>query len=116
MIGPAAPEPTPSNTSALVALKAYRRALGLCYKCAAKWSKDHKCAPEVLHAIHDLWESLSLDDSEVPVPTPPDSDAPEQLFLALSKATVSGAPASRTVQFDGYMEHVPMHILVDSGS
>jgi hypothetical protein len=116
VIGPAAPEPTTGNASALAALKSYRRALGLCYKCAAKWSKDHKCAPEVLHAVHDLWESLLSADTEVPVPTPPNADAPEQLFLALSKAAVSGAPASRTVQFDGYMEHVPVHILVDSGS
>jgi hypothetical protein len=69
-----------------------------------------------LHAVHDLWESLLSADTEVPVPTPPNADAPEQLFLALSKAAVSGAPASRTVQFDGYMEHVPVHILVDSGS
>lgn len=36
--------------------------------------------------------------------------------MNLSKATVSGAPNARTVQFDGYMEHVHVHILVDSGS
>ena len=57
--GPAPTEGAPNSTSALGALKAYRRALGLCYKCAAKWSKDHKCALEVLHVVHDLWESLS---------------------------------------------------------
>jgi hypothetical protein len=34
------------------ALCAYRRALGLCYKCSEKWSKDHRCSPTVqLHAV-----------------------------------------------------------------
>lgn len=75
MNGPAVLEPSLGNASALATLKAYRGALGLRYKCAAKWSKDHKCAPEVLHAVHDLWESLSSDDSEVPAPTPTDSNA-----------------------------------------
>ena len=35
----------------LVAVKAYRKDMGLCYKCGVKWSKDPKCSPEVLHAI-----------------------------------------------------------------
>jgi hypothetical protein len=39
------------------ALRAYRRALGLCYKCSEKWSKDHMCSPTVqLHAVQELWE------------------------------------------------------------
>jgi hypothetical protein len=34
------------------ALRAYRRAKGLCQYCADKWSKDHKCADTVqLHAL-----------------------------------------------------------------
>jgi hypothetical protein len=37
--------------SKLAAIKSYRKALGLCYTCGAKWSKDHKCSPEVLLAI-----------------------------------------------------------------
>lgn len=46
----AAPTATesPAATSVdakLTAVKAYHRALGLCYKCGDKWSKDHKCAP-----------------------------------------------------------------------
>jgi hypothetical protein len=36
------------------AVKAYRRALGLCFKCNTKWSKDHVCAPEVLHVVDAL--------------------------------------------------------------
>jgi len=39
-------------------IKSYRRALGLCFKCGAKWSKDHKCSPEVLLAVEGIWGSL----------------------------------------------------------
>lgn len=72
-------QPTPQVTfasssdavSKLLALKQYRRALGLCYKCGAKWSKDHKCAPEVLHAVHDIWEAMSSDsEPEENLPEP----------------------------------------------
>jgi hypothetical protein len=34
------------------ALRSYRRALGLCYKCNERWTKDHMCAPTVqLHVV-----------------------------------------------------------------
>jgi hypothetical protein len=46
----------------LHAVKAYWKALGLCYKCGAKWSKDHTCPPEVLLAVEALWDSF--DNSE----------------------------------------------------
>lgn len=36
----------------LVALRAYRRAKGLCQRCAEKWSRDLQCPPTVqLHAL-----------------------------------------------------------------
>jgi hypothetical protein len=47
----------------MAAVKAYRRALGLCFKCNAKWSKDHVCEPEVLHAVDALWDFFSSEDS-----------------------------------------------------
>jgi hypothetical protein len=49
LAAPAA-KPRPPKTS-LVALKAYHRAMGLCFKYDVKWSKDHQCAPEVLFAV-----------------------------------------------------------------
>jgi len=112
--GPAPTEAAPNSTSALGALKAYRRALGLCNKCITKWSKDHKCALEVLHVVHDLWESLSSSATEDL--TDSATVATEQIFLALSKSTVSGAPASRIVQFLGSLEGIPVSILLYSGS
>jgi hypothetical protein len=44
-------------------LRSYRRAMGLCYKCNERWSREHKCAPTVqLHAVQELWELFQLED------------------------------------------------------
>ncbi|CAD6230095.1 unnamed protein product [Miscanthus lutarioriparius] len=100
--------------SKLSALKAYRRAMGLCFKCGLKWSKDHKCSQEVLHAVQDIWESLSAIGA--PLPGEDVSTAPEQLFLAISSAVTSGAPAYSTIQFVDTLGGIPVTILLDSGS
>ncbi|CAN6333957.1 unnamed protein product [Urochloa humidicola] len=69
-------------------LKAYRRARGLCDRCAEKWHPGHQCAASVqLHAVQELLELFAVDTDEAPSP-PVASDASqsssEQLFLALS--------------------------------
>lgn len=100
--------------SKLAALKGHRKALGLCYKCGAKWSRDHKCPPEILNAVEAIWETLESEDSHNTQPEVSHSE--EQLFLAISKAAVLGTPASRTVRFAGSIQGVPVVILLDSGS
>jgi hypothetical protein len=53
----------PSVDDKLRALKQYRRACGLCDRCAEKWVYGHKCAATVqLHAIQELWELLPEED------------------------------------------------------
>jgi hypothetical protein len=37
-------------------------------------------------------------------------------MLALSKSAVSGIPAAHTVQLMGFLQKVPVQILIDSGS
>jgi hypothetical protein len=49
-----AAEARESSSSKITAIKSYRKALGLCYKCGAKWFKDHKCSPEVLLAVEAI--------------------------------------------------------------
>jgi hypothetical protein len=95
-------------------MKSYQRALGLCYKCSAKWSKDHQCAPEVLHAVEAFWEFCT--DEEEPEEESDTTKVTEQVCLATSKAAVSSSPAARTVHLVGYIVDIPMQILVDSGS
>lgn len=104
----------PPTDAALKALKAYRRALGLCFKCNAKWSKDHRCAPGILHAVEAIWDSFSSDDSLASS----DMDSPdtEHIFLAISKFATTGVFAPRTVCLLGHIQQLPIQVLVDSGS
>ena len=104
----------PPADAKLSALKAYRRALGLCYKCGAKWSKDHRCSLEVLHAVDVLWDSFSSDDSLAD--SCPGTWSPEQILLALSNSAISGVPAARTIRLTGKLQDIPVHILIDSSS
>ncbi|CAD6218216.1 unnamed protein product [Miscanthus lutarioriparius] len=105
----------PSVTDAkLAAIKSYRRALGLCFKCGVKWSEDHKCAPEVLHVVGVLWDSFSEEDCSAALDS--NSALDEQLCLALSKAASSGSAAARTIRFQGSIGGIPAILLLDSGS
>jgi transposase InsO family protein len=117
----------PSSTKAAVkpprladdkmgALRAYRRARGLCDKCAQKWHRGHVCSDTIqLQAIQEVFdlfpvEPLSLEEEDT-------SASPEDtLFLAISNAAVSGGSARRTIQFHGLMQHEHLLVLVDSGS
>jgi hypothetical protein len=88
--------------------------MGLCYKCAAPWTKEHKCAPEVLLAIEAVWNDYDHDD--VAESSTPACEADEQVFLAISKAVVLGNSSARTVWFARYIQGQPVHILIDSNS
>ena len=95
-------------------VKAYWKALGLCYKCGAKWSKDHTCSPKVLLAVEALWDSF--DNSKDGCSEHQDKPVTEQLFVAISKAAALGACAARTIWFSGTVAGHPTLILIDSGS
>jgi hypothetical protein len=111
-----------SRTSSLetkaAALRSYRRAMGLCYKCNERWSREHKCAPTVqLHAVQELWELFQLEDEGNGYPTSQCSEPPtDLLLLAVSKAAVTGFQAPRTVKLVGSIQNKVISILVDSGS
>jgi hypothetical protein len=106
---------TPASSEGLLsALKSYRRGLGLCFNCGAKWSKDHKCPPEVLLAVEGIWDSLidSGEDSCSTATEPPDA----QLFLTLSKAAIGSSVPGRAIYFSGSVQSHAVSVLIDSGS
>jgi len=96
-------------------VKAYRRALGLFYKCGTKWSKDHTCLPEVMLVVEALWDSFdaSEDCHSKHVEEPP---AEQLCCVAISKAAALGSSASRTIRFSGTVAGIPALILIDLGS
>lgn len=84
----------------MAALRAFRRAKGLCVRCAERWSRDHTCPDKVqLHAIQEVWDVLQSDDSEDQQTVL--SEPQQQLFLAVSAAAFSGEEAPKTMQFKG---------------
>jgi len=97
----------------LAAVKAYRRAKGLCYKCGTKWAPNHKCAPTVsLHMVEELWQLL---------PESPEANQSEQYdsgedLMAISLHAVNGTDTLKTIRVMGKILDQHPLILVDSGS
>lgn len=73
----------------MAALRAYRRAKGLCHTCGEKWSWEHRCGPTVqLHVVQELWEliqelNLEIEQSE-------DGHSQGDELMAISVAAVHG--------------------------
>jgi hypothetical protein len=65
----------------MAVLKAYRRALGQCYKCWEKWFHNHTCSPTIqLHVVQELWELLQLQADDDHSSPPPEEQSNAQLF------------------------------------
>jgi hypothetical protein len=97
------------------ALCTYRCAMGLCYQCGKKWSRDHTCSQMVqLHVVQELWELFQLEDGHTEQQSSP-ADNSEELFLAISKAVVMGVDAPRAVKLLGSIQDHSVTMLVDSG-
>lgn len=91
----------------LVALRAYRRAKGLCDKCAEKWSRDHRCAATVqLHAMQEVWELFHLEDTDTSSAADDTDDS--QLCVAISMDALSGTSGPKTLQMHGMLGDTPV--------
>ncbi|WVZ95411.1 LOW QUALITY PROTEIN: hypothetical protein U9M48_041179 [Paspalum notatum var. saurae] len=98
------------------ALRAYRRARGLCVKCAEKWSKGHRCAEAVqLHAVQELLELFQLEDDSAAGSSEQDISG-DQLFLTMTLAAVAGGTSPRSMCVRGMIQGHFIRILLDSGS
>jgi hypothetical protein len=107
---------TRSTDDKLSSLKAYRRARGLCDKCAEKWFHGHCCAPTVqLQVLEEIWE-LMHEPVEARDSAEPDNKSVSQELLSVSVSAVSGPSSPHTVQLQGTCQGHSISILVDSGS
>ncbi|WVZ81560.1 hypothetical protein U9M48_028917 [Paspalum notatum var. saurae] len=98
------------------ALRAYRRACGLCIKCAEPWTKEHRCSAAVqLNALQEVLELFHIEDDPGGEDTSQDH-SPTHLFLAVSVAAVTGGSSPRSMCFDGFLQDQAVRILLDSGS
>lgn len=98
------------------AIKAYRRAKGLCYKCGMKWGPGHKCAPTVaLHFVEELWQMLQHPGSPEQMHQEVDSDSGDEL-MCVSSFAVDGSETTKTIKVLGNLQGFQPLILLDSGS
>ncbi|WVZ96162.1 hypothetical protein U9M48_041833 [Paspalum notatum var. saurae] len=114
------PDPGRSVTDKFSALCAYRRARGLCDRCAEKWSLGHRCAPAIqLHAVQEVLELFTVEESSDGAeqqPSDGDMVSTEQIFVALSQEAVSGSLGARTMKLEGSILSHQLLVLLDSGS
>jgi hypothetical protein len=78
--------PYPSAEDKFRALRTSHRAQGLCIRCGAKWSCDHKCSEVVqLNLLQELLDMFPEDDD--PDASGPSSSTGSQIMMHLSVAT-----------------------------
>jgi hypothetical protein len=77
--------------------------------------KPQVCPTIQLHVVQELWDLFQSDDDSSLSPGSSNGSS-EQLFLAISKAALSGSTAPRTVKFNGSIQHKQVTMLLDSGS
>lgn len=74
------------------AIRAYRKANGLCYICGEKWCKKHKCPDQVpINAIQEIMEMFQLDATSDEASSSDDSDE-EDMVLAVQPTPVPAQP------------------------
>lgn len=98
------------------AIKASRRAKGLCYKCDMKWAPNHKCAPTVaIHVVEELWQLLQEAEPSSPQHLDNESDSGDDL-MSLYVHAVNGTEAPKTMRVIGNLFGEKPLILIDSDS
>jgi hypothetical protein len=98
----------------LSSMKAYRRARGLCDRCAEKWSPGHRCSPTVqLHVLEEMWQLLEDNTQSSPVDA---ETTPTQELLSLSLSSVTDPSRRHTMQLIGECQGHMVIILLDSSS
>ncbi|WVZ99165.1 hypothetical protein U9M48_044502 [Paspalum notatum var. saurae] len=110
------PETSRFSDEKLSALKSYRRAKGLCYKCGEKWGPSHKCPSSVsLHAVEEVWQFCSgFSSGTTEVSECEESEAED--LMALSLQAIKGTEGPKTLRLEGLLNNKKAYVLVDSGS
>lgn len=87
------------DDSKLSALKAYRSAKGLCFKCGERWNPNHTCSNSVLvHVVEEMWAVTShgMGEAEVEKEGSQSGQEEEEVVLVVSVAEVSGSENNKT--------------------
>jgi hypothetical protein len=108
--------PTSVNDK-LAALRAYRKARGLCFTCGDRWSRDHRCGPMVpLHVVEELLAMVQAEEESDLPPELSDSIPKVEQLMHISQASAEGTQAATTMRLQGWIQQQEVIMLVDSGS
>ncbi|CAN6241659.1 unnamed protein product [Urochloa humidicola] len=103
----------PKWESKFSALRAQRKAQGLCMKCGEKWHKQHKCPKQIpLHVLEEFLDVLNLEEQQDGHFT----DCSDEELLSLSLAATEGVQGKKTIRLQGLIQSQEILLLVDSGS
>lgn len=81
------------------ALKAIRKAKGLCFKCGEKYHRGHKCAPSPqLQLIEELLLLLDVKLEAGADPEEDDSDSDTEGLMHLSECATAGTTTRKTIR------------------
>jgi hypothetical protein len=108
--------PRPKWDDKVVALRAARRAKGLCMKCGELYNPQHRCPKQVpLHVLEELWE-LCQPDSSIGNTADNSSHSSDEELLTISVCAMAGIQGKKTMRLQGTIQDQNIMILIDSGS
>ncbi|WVZ61926.1 hypothetical protein U9M48_011733 [Paspalum notatum var. saurae] len=100
----------------LSALKAFRKANGLCFKCGDKWGQNHKCPKQIsLHVLEEFLEVFELHDIQVSESDGEDNSGSEGV-CAVEQSPLQATQRFRTLKLLGRIGKYHLLFLIDSGS
>lgn len=103
------------DSAKIKALRDYRRAQSLCFKCGEHWGHDHICPTSVqLHVVEELLELFGINtvfDSNEQVPAP---ETTKEVY-AISRPALTGGVSSKAFQLRAWIQGHEVLMLVDSG-
>uniref|UniRef100_A0ACD5U5D8 Uncharacterized protein n=1 Tax=Avena sativa TaxID=4498 RepID=A0ACD5U5D8_AVESA len=107
-----------SGDDKLNALRAYRRAKGLYYKCGERWGREHTCPATVqLHIVEELLALFSQEEITGSETTEMNTVEPKIVCsISVHAMTGSSLDVPGVIQLHAFIEDHEVLILIDSGS
>uniref|UniRef100_A0A453BLC1 Retrotransposon gag domain-containing protein n=1 Tax=Aegilops tauschii subsp. strangulata TaxID=200361 RepID=A0A453BLC1_AEGTS len=105
-----------TENNKITALRSFRRARGLCFKCGERWGKEHTCPSTVqMHVVEELLELFATEETRSEVDQD-QSTLDEDNLCTISKQAVDRSSGPRVMQLHTWIQGKEMSLLVDSGS
>lgn len=105
------------NINKMTALRNYRRARGLCFKCGERWGHDHVSPLTVkLHVIEELLNLFSVEMFPDEGLSQAMNNETEEQVCHLSVHAATGQEAPSCLQIHGWLQGQEVVMLIDSGS